>query len=84
MIAGVLGAVLAICVVLVISLATGDKKSGRGCISVSLGYSIGGQTFHSCGAAARRFCAGAHKPGLTGAAGDTVAAECHKAGLKAG
>jgi hypothetical protein len=84
LITGVLGAVLAIVVVLVISLATADKKSGHGCISVSLGYSIGGQTFDMCGQRAERFCAGAHKPGLSGAAGDTVARECRKAGLKAG
>jgi hypothetical protein len=82
MIGGVLGAVLAIVVVLVISLATAGQTSGNGCVSVSLGYSIGGQTFHSCGQAARRFCAGAHKPGLTGAAGDAVARQCHKAGIR--
>ena len=81
MIGGVLGAVLALVVVLVISLATADQKSGHGCVSVSLGYSIGGQTFHSCGHAARQFCAGAHKQGLTGAAGDAVARECRKAGI---
>jgi hypothetical protein len=81
MIGGVLATVLVIAVVLVISLTTAGKKSGHGCISVSLGYSIGGQTFHSCGQAARQFCAGAHKPGLTGAAGDAVARECRKAGI---
>jgi hypothetical protein len=83
LIGGVLGAVLAIVVVLVIALATADQKSGHGCVSVSLGYSIGGQTFHSCGQAARQFCAGAHKQGLTGAAGDVVARECRKAGIPA-
>ena len=51
MIGGVLGAVMALVVVLVISLATAEQKSGHGCVSVSLGYSIGGQTFHSCGKA---------------------------------
>jgi hypothetical protein len=81
MIGGVLGAVLAIIVVLVISVATTEGKSGHGCVSVSLGYSIGGQTFHSCGRAAQQFCAGAHKQGLTGAAGDVVARECRKAGI---
>jgi hypothetical protein len=84
MIGGVLAAVLVIAVVLVISVATAGKKSGHGCVSVSLGYSIGGATFHSCGQAARHFCAGAHKPGLTGAAGDAVARECRKAGLAVG
>jgi hypothetical protein len=84
MITGVLGGVLIIVVVLVISLATADKKSGHGCISVSLGYSIGGNTFNACGQKARHFCAGAHKQGLTGTAGDVVARECRKAGLAVG
>jgi hypothetical protein len=84
MIGGVLATVLVIAVVLVVSIATGDKKSGHGCISVSLGYSIGGQTFNACGQKARDFCAGAHKQGLTGTAGDIVARECRKAGLSVG
>lgn len=84
LIGGVLGVVLVIVVALVISLATVDQKSGHGCVTVSLGYSIGGQTFHSCGQKARSFCAGAHKQGLTGAAGDVVARECRKAGLPVG
>jgi hypothetical protein len=84
MIGGVLGAVLAIAVVLVISVATADKQSGHGCISVSLGYSMGGNTFNRCGQAARDFCIGPNKQGLTGAAGQAVARECRKAGLPTG
>ena len=84
MIGGVLGAVLALVVVLVISLATADQKSGRGCVSVSLGYSMGGNTFNRCGKAARDLCSGANKQGLTGAAGRAVARECRKAGLAVG
>jgi hypothetical protein len=84
MIGGVIATILVIAVVLVVSIATADKKSGHGCVSVSLGYSIGGQTFSSCGQKARTFCAGAHKQGLTGAAGDAVARECRKAGLPVG
>ena len=84
MIGGVLAAVLVIAVVLVISIATADKKSGHGCISVSLGYSMGGNTFNRCGKAARDLCSGANKQGLTGAAGQAVARECRKAGLAVG
>jgi hypothetical protein len=84
MIGGVLATVLVIAVVLIVAIATSGKKSGHGCISVSLGYSIGGQTFNACGAKARDFCAGAHKQGLTGTAGDVVARECRKAGLAVG
>jgi uncharacterized membrane protein len=84
MIGGVLATLAVIVVVLVISVATADKKSGHGCISVSLGYSIGGNTFNACGQKARDFCAGAHRQGLTGAAGQVVARECRKAGLAVG
>jgi hypothetical protein len=84
MIGGVLATVLVIAVVLVISLATADRKSGHGCVSVSLGYSMGGNTFNRCGQAARDLCAGANRQGLTGAAGRAVARECRKAGLAAG
>ncbi len=84
MIGGVLATVLVIAIVLVASVATADKKSGHGCISVSLGYSMGGSTFNRCGQAARDFCNGANKQGLTGAAGTVVARECRKAGLAVG
>ncbi len=79
---GVLAVVIA--VVLIVSLTHGDRKSGHGCIAVSLAYSMGGtQTYH-CGAAARSMCSGVGQPGLTGAAGRDVASACRKAGLPVG
>jgi hypothetical protein len=81
--AGGIGGVLAIAlvVVLLVSLTHGDRKSGHGCIAVSLAYSMGGTQDYHCGAAARRMCDGVGKPGLTGTAGHDVAVQCRKAGL---
>jgi hypothetical protein len=84
MIGGVLGAVLIIAVVLVISVATADKKSANGCINVSLPYSTGGAQIYRCGAGARGLCSGVNKPGLTGPAGQIVARACRKAGVAVG
>ena len=86
LLAGGVGGVLAviIAVVLVISLTHGDRRSGHGCIAVSLAYSMGGTQDYHCGAAARAMCSGVGRPGLAGVAGRDVAGACRKAGLPVG
>ena len=82
MIRGVLATLVAGLVVLVISLATADKRSGHGCISVSLAYSTGGSQIYRCGGAAQAMCDGVGRPGgLTGLPARTVEDACRKAGL---
>ncbi len=76
---GVTAAVLA--VVLILSLTHADRRSGHGCIAVSLAYSMGGTQSYECGARARSMCARVGAPGLSGAAGRDVARACRKAGL---
>jgi K+-transporting ATPase KdpF subunit len=84
--AGGIGGVLAVglLVVLLVSLTHADRKSGHGCIAVSLAYSMGGTQDYHCGAAARRMCSDVNRPGLTGAAGRDTAVACRKAGLPVG
>src|ERR1700749_1394146 len=85
MIRGVAAVVAALAVVLVISLATGETKSGKGCVSVSLAYSTGGDHIPRCGDGAKSLCQGVgHAGGITGAPAQVVAAACRKAGLSVG
>ena len=85
MIGGVVAVVAALAVALIISFASGTKKSGHGCISVALAYSTGGAQIDRCGDAARALCAGVgHPGGLTGQPARSVATECRKAGLPVG
>lgn len=85
MIGGVVALVAVLAAALVISFASGSKKSGHGCISVALAYSTGGAQIDKCGGAARALCAGVGVPGgLTGLPARGVAAECRKAGLPVG
>lgn len=85
MIRAVLAAVGLLAVVLVISLATGETKSGHGCVSVELAYSTGGDHITRCGRAARSLCQGVgHAEGITGVPARTVAAACRRAGLPVG
>jgi hypothetical protein len=85
MIGGVLGVVTLLAATLVISLATAGHKSGHGCISVGLAYSVGGAQIYRCGAAARSMCASVNRPGgSSGATAQALARECHKAGLPVG
>ncbi|MFZ0090427.1 MAG: hypothetical protein WAL63_13020 [Solirubrobacteraceae bacterium] len=82
MIGGVLGALAILLVVLVVSAATPEKKSGHGCISVSLAYSTGGDHVYRCGASARALCAGVGQAGgINGPSADTVRMACRKAGV---
>jgi hypothetical protein len=79
------GVVAALIAVVVIALATAGHSSGGGCIDVTIPYSIGGQEFYKCGAAARTMCAQVGQPsGFSGPAGQAVATECRKAGLPVG
>jgi hypothetical protein len=85
MIGGVVAVVAVLAVALIVSFASGTKKSGHGCISVGLAYSTGGAQIDRCGDAAKALCAGVGKPGgLTGLPARGVAAECRKAGLPVG
>lgn len=85
MVGGVLAVVAALVIVLAVSLGTADKKSGPGCVSVSLAYSTGGDHIYRCGGAARSLCAGAGKAGgITGEPAKTIEAACRKAGLPIG
>ena len=82
MIRGVLATLVAGVVVLVISLATADKQSGHGCISVSLAYSTGGSQIYRCGGAAQALCNGVGSAGgLSGLPARTVEQACRRAGL---
>ncbi len=81
----VLGVVAALVVVVVISVVSTGHHSGNGCVDVTIPYSIGGQEFYKCGAAARAMCAEVGAPGgFTGGPGRAVATECRKAGLPIG
>ena len=85
MVGGVLGVLAALAVVLVISLATTGHKSGHGCISVALAYSVGGAQVYRCGDSARAMCASVNRPGgSVGATAHALATECRKAGLPVG
>jgi hypothetical protein len=85
MIGGVLGLLAALAIALVISFASSGHKSGHGCISVSLAYSVGGTQTYRCGASAREMCARVNQPGGTvGAAAQALTSACRKAGLPVG
>jgi hypothetical protein len=83
----VLGAVvtLAVVAVAVIAITTKGHSSGNGCVDVVIPYSVGGQELYQCGAKARALCAGVDTPnGFSGTAGQAVAGQCRKAGLRVG
>ena len=81
----ILGLVAALVLAVVVSLASTGHQTGNGCVDVTIPYSIGGQEFYECGAAARAMCAQVGAPGgFSGGPGRAVAAECRKAGLPVG
>ena len=85
MVGGVLGAVVALALVLVISLSSGGPTSARGCIYATIPAATGAQQVNECGTAARNTCQSVHQPGAyTAQAADTIAAACRKAGLAVG
>jgi hypothetical protein len=82
MVRGVVLAIAAIAVVVVISVATAGKTSSNGCIYATIPGAVGANQISQCGAAARDICASALAPGaFTPDAARTVAVECRKAGL---
>jgi hypothetical protein len=82
---GVGGLVAVLVVVVVLAVVSAGHSTGGGCIDVTVPYSIGGQEFYKCGAAARSMCGQVGQPGgFSGRAGDAVATECRKAGLSVG
>ncbi len=86
LLAGVVSAVtaVALAVLLVVSLTHADRRSGHGCIAVSLAYSTGGTQTYACGARARVMCAAVGGPSLGGAASREVARAFRTAGLRVG
>jgi hypothetical protein len=83
----VLGAAvtLAVVIVAVIAITTKGHSSGNGCVDVVIPYSVGGQELYQCGAKARALCAGVDTAnGFSGTAGQAVAAQCRKAGVRVG
>jgi hypothetical protein len=85
MLAGVLGAIAVLAVVVVVSLATAGRSTGNGCIDVNIPSSLGNQEFYRCGSAARAMCASVGTPGgFTGLAARDIAGECRKVGLPVG
>ena len=83
MIAGVLGVVVALVVVLVISFASSGPSSANGCIYATVPGVVGAQQIHECGATAQATCQSVHAA-YPAQAAQTIAAECRKAGLPVG
>jgi hypothetical protein len=78
-------AVAILAVAVVVSLASGGTKVGKGCIDVTLASSLGGQPVTGCGAKARAICAAVGTPdGYTGNPGRLVAQRCRAAHLRVG
>ena len=85
MLGGVLGAVAALALALVVSLGTSGQSSGHGCIYVTIPAATGAQELNHCGATARALCASALQPGaFTSQAAHVLAVACRKAGLPVG
>ena len=83
MIRGVIAAVAAILIGVVIALALPGPKSSRGCIYLTVAGAVGAQYVYHCGAAARDLCATAANP-RANQGGAALIAECRKAGLPVG
>jgi hypothetical protein len=82
MIRGVAGLIAVVALVLVISLSTGGKSSGHGCIYLTIPADTGAQEVYQCGVAARSTCQSTATPGaFSPQAAGAIAAECRKAGI---
>jgi hypothetical protein len=82
---GVGGVAAVLIVVLVaVSLTHSDRRSGHGCIALSLAYATGGTQTYQCGAAARAMCGEASRLGLSGVSASDVRRACREAGLRLG
>ena len=85
MIGGVLAAVAALAVVLVISIASSGPTSKAGCIYATVPQATGAEQINLCGARARATCATVHTPGAYAPqAAQSIASQCRKAGLPVG
>ena len=85
MIRGVLGAVAALAVVLVVAITTAGRSSARGCIYATIPGPVGAQEISQCGAEARATCQTALSVGtFTPQAARVIARECRRAGLPVG
>jgi hypothetical protein len=83
MIGGVVGAVAAILIAVVIALTLPGPKSSQGCIYLTTAGAVGANYVHHCGAAARDACSTAANP-RANQGGPALIAECRKAGLPVG
>jgi hypothetical protein len=82
MVGGVLGAVVALAIALIVALALPGPTSSRGCIYLTIAGPVGAQYIYHCGPDARALCSTAARPGAVG--GPALIAECRKAGLPVG
>jgi hypothetical protein len=81
----VIGASLALVVVIVIAVVSPAGHPNRGCLEVDVPGPIGAQEFRQCGAAAQKFCSAIDKAAeLSAVARSDVAAACRRQGLPTG
>lgn len=82
MVRGVLAAVAALVVVLVLAIASAGRTSAHGCIHVTIPGPVGAEQLDQCGAQAKATCRSVALPGSYPApTARTVARECRRAGL---
>ena len=75
----------ALVAVAVFALTTSGHSSRAGCVDATIPYALGGAEIFKCGQAAKAFCTSAGQPGgFTGTAGQIIATQCRKAGLRFG
>jgi hypothetical protein len=82
LVGGVLAAVAALAIALIVSLVLPSPKSSSGCIYLTVAGPVGAQYIYHCGADARAVCSTAAAPGALG--GHALVAECRKARLPVG
>lgn len=82
MLGGVLAALAALAIGLIIAVLTPGPTSSRGCIYLTYAGPVGGQQISRCGPGARALCQSAPVPGsLARQVGPALQVECRKAGL---
>jgi hypothetical protein len=85
LVAGVLAVVVVLALVLVVSIGSGGRSSGNGCIYATIPGPVGAQQVSQCGSQARDTCLTARSPGsFTPQAERVIADQCRKAGLPVG
>jgi hypothetical protein len=84
-IGGVLAALLALTVAIIVSIGTAEHKTANGCVDVKFPTTIGGAELYRCGAQARELCASVGSTArFTDVEGRAIATQCRKAGLPVG